>query len=63
VVDMVVHRGMHQRERWHGEVMPCHDMVGFGQNGDDEMYHFLSILLGKAQRGQGGTKDDLGSMV
>ncbi|KAK1601695.1 hypothetical protein QYE76_016430 [Lolium multiflorum] len=27
-------------------------MVGFGQNGDDFLYPFLSILLGKAQRGQ-----------
>jgi hypothetical protein len=38
-------------------------MVGFGQNGDDEMYHFLSILLGKAQRGQRGTNGDLMLMV
>jgi hypothetical protein len=61
--DTVVHAGEGQGERWQGEVMSCHGMVSLGQNGDDFLYPFLSILLGKAQRGQRGTKDDLGSMV
>jgi hypothetical protein len=44
------------------DAMPCHGMVRFGSNGDDAGYHSLSLALGKVQRGQRGTSDDLGSI-
>jgi hypothetical protein len=50
--------GPERGEAWRGGVMPQH-----GGNGDEIMYHFLSLVLGKVQGVQGRTFDDTSKMV
>ena len=61
--DKVEHAGVGQKRSWHGELMPCHGMAWFPSIDDAMVYHFLSDVLGRVERDQWSTNDDLMGMV